>query len=272
MTRSRSLPRAVAVVIAGMLGPSSCGAVDQAVVAFRSTAGFVAWPADPRVAYQPGAEALAGAVVAALPGAIEQVAAAAYGPFTVPIHIYVCGTLDCYRRFAGDERSGGHTNFRGRIFISPKPQNTAARIPFVVAHELTHLHLAERCSTYRAGQLPIWFNEGFATLVSHGGGAEDVSDADAARAILAGSTFTPTTSHGQSGSAFGLPAHMFYRQAALLIDHLRAAHGDAFRAFVLDLEDGRPFADAFEGRLHTSLAAAWQVFVAELVATREVSP
>jgi len=269
MRRSRSLPgAAVALVIAGALVPASCAEVDQIVIAFRSTSGFIAWPEDPRVSYEPGAQALAGSVVTALPAAIAQVEAATYGPFTVPIRIYVCATLDCYRRFTGNERSGGRTTFRGRIFISPKPENTAARIPFVVAHELTHLHLAQRCSTYRASQLPIWFNEGFATLASHGGGAEDVSDAAAARAILAGATFTPTTSHGQPGSAFGLPAHLFYRQAALFIDHLRAAHGDAFRAFLLDLQDGKPFAGAFEDRLHTSLAAAWQVFVAELAATR----
>lgn len=272
MTRSRSLPgAAVVAVIAELVGASSCAALDQTVVAFRSIAGFIAWPEDPRVSYQPGAQALAGLVVAALPDAIAQVESGAYGPFTVPIRVYVCGTLDCYRRFTGNERSGGHTSFRGRIFISPKPENTAARIPFVVAHELTHLHLAQRCSAYRASQLPIWFNEGFATLVSQGGGAEDVSDAAAARAIQAGATFTPTTSRGQSASAFGLPAHLFYRQAALFLDHLRAADGDAFRAFVLDLEEGRPFGEAFEARLHGALATAWKSFVAEL-ASAEVSP
>ena len=271
-TRSRSLPGVtVAAVIASLVAASSCAAIDETMVAFRSTDGFVASPADPRVAFEPGAEALAASVVAALPGAIAQVEDEAYGPFTVPVRIYVCGTLDCYRRFTGNQRSGGHTSFRRKIFISPKPENTAARVPSLVAHELTHLHLTQRCSSYRASRLPIWFSEGFATLVSHGGGAEDVSAAAAARAIAAGSTFTPTTSRGQSGSAFGLAVHTFYRQAALFIDHLRAADGDAFRAFVRDLEDGRPFTDAFEGRLRTPLLPRWRAFVAEL-ATREVSP
>ena len=192
---------------------------------FRSTDGFIASPDDPRVLYEPGAEALARPVVAALPEAIAEVEAATYGPFVVPIRIYVCGTLDCYRRFTGNDRSGGQTTPRRKIFISPKPENSAARVPFVVAHELTHLHLVQRCSTYRAAQMPSWFNEGFAALVSQGGGAEGVSDADAARAILAGRTFTPTTEHGFSGSHFGLPAHMFYRQAALFIAYLRARDG-----------------------------------------------
>jgi len=255
---------AAALILAVPFGASSCASVDRIVTVFRSTEGFVASPDDPRVFYEPGAEALARPVVVGLPGAIAKVEAASYGPFTVPIRIYVCGTLECYRRFTGNDRSGGQTNPRRKIFISPKPENTAARVPFVVAHELTHLHLVQGCSVYRAAQMPVWFNEGFAALVSDGGGAEGVSDADAARAILAGRTFTPTTDYGFSGSHFGLPAHLFYRQAALFIAYLRAHDGGAFRAFILDLEGGRPFGPAFEARFHSELTPSWQTFVGAL--------
>jgi len=33
-------------------------------------------------------------------------------------------------------------------------------MPFVVAHELAHLHLAQRLNLFRVAQLPRWFNEG----------------------------------------------------------------------------------------------------------------
>jgi hypothetical protein len=262
MKRPTMVPHA-AVAAAFILAAPSCASVDRLVMVFRSTDAFIASPDDPRVLYEPGAEALARPVVAALPDAIAEVEAATYGPFVVPIRIYVCGTLDCYRRFTGNDRSRGQTNPRGKIFISPKPENSAARVPFVVAHELTHLHLVQRCSIYRAAQMPSWFNEGFAALVSKGGGAEGVSDADAARAILAGRTFTPTTEHGFSGSHFGLPAHMFYRQAALFIAYLRARDGGAFRAFILDLEAGTPFGQAFGARFHSQLIPIWRDFVAQ---------
>lgn len=221
--------------------------------------------------YEPGAQALARPVVAALPTAIAEVEAATYGHFSLPIRIYVCGTLDCYRRFTGNDGSGGQTNLRKKIFISPKPENTPARIPFVVAHELTHLHLIQRCGAYRAAQIPSWFNEGFAALVSNGGGADGVSGADATRAIVAGWTFTPTTEHGFSSSHFGLPSHLFYRQAALFIAYLRARDGGAFRSFILDLEAGRPFAQAFDDGFHSWLLPVWQAFVRQLSVTRETS-
>ena len=255
---------AVALALAGPLALPGCASVDEIVTVLRSTDGFIASPEDPRVLHEPGAEALARPIVAGLPSAIAQVEAATYEPFSVPIRIFVCGTIACYRRFTGSDISGGLTNPRRKIFISPKPENTAARVPFVLAHELTHLHLAQGCSMYRAAQLPIWFNEGFAALVSNGGGAEGVSDADAARAIVAGRSFTPTSEHGFSGSHFGLPPHMFYRQAALFIAYLRAKDGVAFRSFILDIEGGMPFARAFEDRLHTQLIPSWRAFVAEL--------
>jgi hypothetical protein len=263
MTRSSQLQPAAFILVAA-LGASSCASVHRIVTVFRSTDAFIASANDPRVRYEPGAEALARPVVAGLPEAIAEVEAATYGPFTGPIRIYVCGTLDCYQRFTGNDRSGGQTTPRRKIFISPKPENTAARVPFVVAHELTHLHLVQGCSAYRAAQMPSWFNEGFAALVSNGGGAEGVSDGDATRAILAGQTFTPTTDHGFSGSHFGLPAHMFYRQAALFIAYLRDRDGGAFRAFILDLEAGRPFAEAFEDRFHSRLIPTWRAFVGQL--------
>jgi hypothetical protein len=269
MTQSSSLLPAAIVMVAAF-GASSCASVDRIVTVFRSTDAFIASPDDPRVHFEPGAEALARPVIAGLPQAIAEVEAATYGPFVVPIRIYVCGTLNCYQRFTGNDRSGGQTNPRQKIFIAAKPENTAARVPFVVAHELTHLHLGQRCSAYRAAQMPSWFNEGFAALVSNGGGAEGVSDADAARAILAGHTFTPTTEHGFSGSRFGLPAHMFYRQAALFIAYLRHRDGGAFRAFILDLEAGQPFAQAFAHRFHSQLSPTWREFVAQLATVRGV--
>jgi hypothetical protein len=275
MTRSSwfpsRLPHAAfvaAFLLAAPFGASSCASVDRIVTVFRSTDAFVASPDEPRVLFEPGAEALARPVIAGLPAAIAEVEAATYGPFVVPIRIYVCGTLDCYQRFTGNDRSGGETTPRRKIFISPKPENTAARVPFVVAHELTHLHLGQRCSAYRAAQLPSWFSEGFAALVSNGGGAEGVSDADAAQAILDGRTFTPTTERGFSGSHFGLPAHMFYRQAALFIASLRARDGVAFRAFILDLENGTPFAQAFGDHFHSQLVTTWSEFVAQLATVR----
>jgi hypothetical protein len=56
---------------------------------------------------------------------------------------------------------------------------------------------------------------------------------------------------------------MFYRQAALFIAYLRARDGGAFRAFILDLEAGTPFGQAFGARFHSQLIPIWRDFVAQ---------
>ena len=244
---------------------AGCGHFDEGVAALRSTDAVFVASRDPRVFVEPGAPQAA-AVIASVEQAVRRVEGGQGGPFHMPIRIYVCATLATYKKFTGHDLSGGDTTVRHKIFISPKPQNTAARIPFVVAHELSHLHLGQDWSWLQASRVPIWFNEGLAALISDGGGAEDVTEGEAAAAIRAGRTFTPVGSRGFSGAHFGLTPHLFYRQAAMFIAYLRAADPDGFLRFLSEFEHGRPFPDAFARWDSRGLERAWRDFVAQLPA------
>jgi len=174
--------------------------LEEGVATLRSTDTVFVSSRDPRVFVEPGAAAWADPVIASLGDAVQRVEVGQGAPFHLPIRIYVCSTIATYERFTGHDLSGGDTTLRHKIFISPKPQNTATRIPFVVAHELSHLHLGQDLSWLESFRVPIWFSEGLATLISGGGGAEDVSDIEAAASIRAGRTFTPTGARGASGA------------------------------------------------------------------------
>jgi hypothetical protein len=168
----------------GSVAVQGCAELHEVATALRETSDF-APTSDPRVFAEPGNETLTAATAAAVPGAIRRVEDALGGPFTIPVRVYVCATIDSYKRFTNSERSGGNTTIAKKIFISPKSENTPQRIPAVVAHELTHLHVAQRLGLWRTRGLPSWFSEGLAAFVSGGGGAEGVTDADAAREIRA---------------------------------------------------------------------------------------
>jgi hypothetical protein len=103
--------------------------------------------------YEPGAEALAAAVAASLPEAIEAVQARQYRPFVLPVTVYVCATMDSFASYTGSKNAGGHVLNR-RLFISPKPENTTERVPRVLTHELSHLQIAQQISLLRAAYLP----------------------------------------------------------------------------------------------------------------------
>ena len=249
------------VVIALVL--SSAGGA--ACAAMRSTAAFVPAPREPRVRYEPGAELAAETVAAALPGAIDTVERALGGRFEEPPPVFVCATLATFAEYAGSPRAGGHTR-AGRVFISPKPENTPERLPRVLTHELVHLYFEQHAGALASARhIPPWFGEGLAALVS-GAGAEQVSEGEAARAIAEGRRIEPK----EEGSLFGrdlgpgagLSVHMFYRQGAMLVGFLRDGDPHAFADLLRALEDGAWFGAAFERSYHAPLGAWWQRFVA----------
>jgi hypothetical protein len=228
------------------------------------------------VSYEPGAEAAADIVAAALPEAMATVERALGAPFAEPPPVFVCATVASFSQHARSPRAGGHT-INGRVFISPKPENTPQRLPRVLTHELVHLHFAQRMGSLAfARHLPPWFAEGFAAAVSGGGGAEQVSEREAARAIAGGSRIEPR----EAGSLFGrdlgpgegMSVHMFYRQGAMLSQFLRDGDPAAFATWMRALEDGEPFGPAFERSYHAPLHAWWGRFVAAAPARAAAEP
>jgi hypothetical protein len=115
-------------------------------------------------------------------------------------------------------------------------------------------------------RIPSWFGEGLAAFVSGGGGAEGVTDAEAARAIVAGQRLAPDYAGGRTASSFGLTPHMFYRQGAMFIGYLKARHPESFRRFVSGVEDGKEFQRSFEDAFGTAIDVPWRAFIAELAA------
>jgi hypothetical protein len=257
-----ALVAATATLVA--VAPAGCRIARYAEAATRSTSQFRPSPLDPRVAYEPGAETLALGVAAALPAAVETVEARQGGPFAVPVRVYVCATVDSFARYGANPRAGGFTAGH-RVFLSPKPENTAERMPRVLTHELSHLHLGARRSVLTAAQLPVWFVEGLGVHVSGGGGAEGVTDAEVRKAIAEGRTFVPETEgslfRSKGASAYGLDAHMFYGQAGMFVGYLRSLDEHRFETLLRAVETGDPLGPAFEDAYGFPIAVAWRRFV-----------
>jgi hypothetical protein len=234
----------------------------------RSTDQFVAWPGDARVRYEPGAEQMAEVVAAALPDSVRTVEARQYRSFARPPTIFVCASLATFASYGGDAKAGGYV-LNQRLFLSPKPENTVERIPRVLTHELSHLHIEQQLGAIRWWRgFPTWFQEGLAAFVSDGGGAENASEDEARRAIATGQTFAPVTTgglfHRPSAHTYGMTAHLFYREGAMFFGALKRRDEPAFRRFLLGVEDGAPIEAAFEVGYGETLAAAWARFVAEV--------
>ncbi len=210
---------------------------------------FVQSADDARVWVEPGYEAYGARVAAALPAAIAKVEAAHYLPFARSPRVHVCGSEDCFRRYVMTPRLSAAVVPDNRLILSPNLDGREKqRLPALLTHELAHLHLGQRIGHYHS-TLPVWFHEGWASLVADGGGAEYASESQAWAAIRAGKRVNlavrdvPDKRHRASAS--NLKVFEFYRQSMMLVGWLKAQDEARFRQLALAIQADTDFEIAF---------------------------
>ncbi len=247
-----------------VLGLAGCASTVGAPRAMNPLDGFVLVAADPRIEFEPGFEAYAGRVAQILPEAVAKVEAAHYLPFYRSPHVFVCGTDACFKRYVATPRLSAAVVPDNRLILSPNLNGREHdRLEPLLIHELSHLHLGQRIGHYHA-TLPVWFHEGWASLTASGGGAEYITDAQAAAAIREGRRVdltqrdTPDMRH--RAPAFKLTIYEFYRQSMLLVGWLRRQDEARFRELVLAVQDNQDFEIAFWDIYGTSTAVHLESF------------
>jgi hypothetical protein len=232
-------------------------------------------PENRHVRYEAGALDRARIVAALLPDTIARVEAAHGRPFAHPVVIGVYVTPEAYAAANGTGVAGAvGVNFLGRVILSPSLFTTKRRrLPAMLTHELSHAHVRSWMSELRFIALPNWFKEGLAVMVSDGGGAEEVSVADARDAIRWGDHIALKT----DGSVLdwvgvrmvrppevpetSFRTQMAYRQAGMFVAFLQDTNPTAFAAMMQAILDGRPFAAGVDRAYDMGVEALWLRFL-----------
>jgi hypothetical protein len=232
----------------------------------KSTDHFLTYAGDPRVKYEPGAEEVTQQVAKALPTAIQTVEQAQYRDFVAPVRIFVCGSIESFKAYGAPSGREGAFVLDRRLFVSPKPENTEERLPALLAHELSHLQIEQQIGMFKSARLPSWFKEGLAVYVSKGGGAEKVTEKQARKSIRQDRHFQPETEGSLlfpiRAHDYGLEPHMFYRQAGMFVAYIKCLDRAKFKDFLLAVEDGKPFATAFDDVYGMAIGKVWKDFLA----------
>ena len=241
---------------------SACTATKAVIAMNKSTEHFITLKHDSRILYEEGAEKSAEIVANELDGAVAAVEKRQYRKFVKPVTVHVCSTVESFTAYCVDRNAAGCV-LNERLFLAPKafqPGNEA------LVHELSHLHMEQRLGmiAWHSGY-PSWFQEGLAVYVSHGQGASKVSPEEARKAVALGSHFTPDADGGlifrKTARSYGLKPNMFYRQSSLFVEYLHDLDALKFKAFLLAVEDGKGFEDAFSSAYGASLNEIWEKFV-----------
>ena len=232
-------------------------------------------PENRQVRYEEGALDRARLVAALLPAAIARVEAAQGRPFAHRVIIGVYLTPEAFAAANGTGVSGAAgAHFLGRVILSPALFTTKRwRLPAILTHELSHAHIRSWISELRFIALPNWFKEGLGVMVSDGGGAEEISVADARDAIRWGDHIamnTDTSLFDWVGVRMAQPpqvpdssfrTQMAYRQAGMFVAFLRDTDPAAFAAMMQAVLDGRKLGEAVQAGYHTDLQSLWLRFL-----------
>ncbi len=245
----QGLLRRLPILLFAPLLLTGCSAMVGNPGARQPMQGFVPLPEDDRVWVEPGAEDFGRKVSRQLDAAIAKVEAAHYLPFASMPRIHACGNEACFSRHVFTPRLSAAVIPDNRLILSPNLDGSEKwRLQNLLVHELAHLHLGQRVGHYHYN-IPVWFHEGWASLTAEGGGAEFATDAQVIEAARAGKRINfsardlPDRRH--RAGAFDLDVHIFYRQAMLVVGHLKNRGPDDFRKLVLALQDNQDFEIAF---------------------------
>jgi hypothetical protein len=235
---------------------------------------------DARIRYEPEARACAEAVANLAPLAIAQIESAHGRPFARPPVVGVYASFENYANANGMDDPGIAAVTRaGAALLSPTLCGQERdRLRSVLTHELSHVHL----SSWRplgAPRPPQWFTEGLAVMASNGGGAEGVSDDEAAQAIrdgyrvvldgrrwidFAGLGFEREPPREPTKNALTQRQRLAYRQAGMFVGWLRMRDETAFLRLLRALEAGEAFEPSFESAFGESAPSLWRRFVSDL--------
>lgn len=257
--------RALAVLLCYLFVSTGCTTGKTLLAMVQSTDRFKQHEDESRVHYEYGAEALSSIVVNKLEEAVNIVEQRQYSGFKYPVNVNVCASVDSFANYCVHESLSGCV-LNKRLFISPKLEKTQQRVPGVIKHELSHLHMEQHMGMWSwVSDVPSWFREGLAVWVSDGAGAEMVSVATAIEALQNGQTFYPSDTGGvlfsESASTFGLEPHMFYRQSSLLVQYLYLLDAVAFERMLIALQMGKTFNEALATYYESDIQMIWKRFL-----------
>jgi len=232
------------------------------------------------VHFEPRAWTCAEAVAYLTPRAIAQIETAHGRRFAQPPVVGVYASFENYANANGMGESGIAAVTRaGAALLSPTLcGEERVRLQGVLTHELSHVHL----SSWRplgAPRPPQWFTEGLAVMASGGGGAEGVSDDEAAQAIRDGYRVVLDGRRWIDFARLGFEREpprsptldpltqrqrLAYRQAGMFVGWLRMRDETAFLRLLRGLEAGDAFEPSFETAFGETAPQLWRRFVSDL--------
>ncbi|MFZ6677097.1 hypothetical protein [Undibacterium sp. Tian12W] len=279
MPSTSGITRAATVLLALCL-LSGCTLIKTGMALTRSRDVFVVSKTNADIRYLAGtspeiAEQVTNRVAAAVKEAREVVEKAHGAKFAHAPQVYICHA-DCFIRYVPVTVNEPAAQFGDSIFLNidallKREARGALPLEYILTHELSHLLLYQVAGPIAYARVPAWFREGIAQQVAQGAGASEfVTKPEAARMLLDGKHFDPaevgSMLTNRTAPSYGLTTPMFYRQALMFVDFLKASNPTAFEKALHDIVSGKDFHDSFKSAYGASIVSYWPAFITSVTA------
>lgn len=240
-------------VLLCLLVLNGCSELNMGMSFFRSAEDFVPLKNDGRIRYELGAEDFAVRIQPYLDEAIATVEAAHYRKFPKAVQVQVCASTQRFSVLSGGSpKANGEVHPTNGLLLNANLFDTPELINAVLTHELSHELMRQQLGSRYYASVPVWFNEGFAELVTNGSQLAKVSESEARDLILAGriiqASDTGSLLSYDTTESFGdlaYPRYVFYREGMMFVAWLKQHDEEKFKMFLSSIQDGTSFRDAF---------------------------
>ena len=262
------LPLRACLALVLALGLGGCHLGGPLLAMTQSTARFTTCTPDARILCEPGSEALAARIAAELPAALGSIEKAQFARFAAPVRVLTYASADSFSTHSSASPGAAGVVIFGAAHISPVALRHADGVAKILAHELSHLQLAQQLGALSMSCLPAWFSEGLATWASNGGAAGQAYEPNVLVGIRHGQHFEPVEAQSLWKPYLVLPRRMafptYYSQTRLFVAFMHERDPDAFRVLLARLGRRDSFGDAVRAAYGRPVAGLWQEFVASI--------
>jgi hypothetical protein len=242
---------------------SGCSAMNMGESFFRSTDDFLIKNNDGRIFYEPGAENLAVQLQPYLDDAIATVEDGHHRKFPQPVVVQICAHAQRFSALSGTSpKANGAVHPTHGLLLNASLFTTPQLIKGVLTHELSHLLMRQQLGFSYYASAPAWFHEGFAEMLANSSQLDKVSEPEARTLILSGRLIQAKDSGSffsyDTSESFGdlpYPRYVFYRQSVMFVSWLKQRDEAQFKKFLLSIQDGTSFHDAFHQSFGGSVEA-----------------
>lgn len=236
----------------------------------KSKSQFVSHSGDPRILYEPGAEAYADKIAKFLPIAVARVEQEHSHPFKKPFKVFVFATQKSHNSYLAVPASLPIRGaaFTRKIYIAPSAFAFQGEDTHQASlmHEMSHLLLRQYIGFFKRRKIPLWYSEGLANLVA-GSGGEGIGEDRAIQAIKQG-IWMPIEEKGglfktpsKILDGTGLTGPMYHQQNRMFVGYLRATDPEAFRNLLREVFETGSFSRAFKEFYKMTPREMWEDFV-----------